>query len=292
VIGPPTASISSPADNQKYNLGQQASASFTCTEATGGPGIKSCLDGAGHTSPAGLDTSTVGTHAYTVTATSLDGQTDTATIHYTVIGPPTARIDSPADGRTFTLSQPVSTKFTCTEAENGPGIKSCLDGTGHISPASLDTSAVGTFTYTVTATSLDGQTATATIRYSVMPAFLGFVAPLPKSKLISSNAVIPVKFQIGTYTGALLSDAAAAAVATKMTISANADGSNPLSTVTCPYDTKAHLFQCDLKTPRGVATGTSHPYYLTAYQQIGGAAVVIPPSATPRTPNPEIVYFK
>jgi hypothetical protein len=148
------------------------------------------------------------------------------------------------------------------------------------------------FTYTVTATSQNGQTGTATIRYTVVPGFLGFTTPLPKSKLISSAALIPVKFQLGTYQGGLLGDAAAAGIATKVTISANADGSSPLSTVSCAYSTTGHLYQCDLKMPRGVKTGTANPYYITAYQQTGGAYVVIPPAASPRTPNPEIVYFK
>jgi hypothetical protein len=292
VATPPTALIGPPADNQTFALGESVPTSFMCSDGLGSPGVKSCADSNGSTSPGALDTSSAGTHTYTVTASSNNGLTATATIRYTVVGPPTVRIDSPADGQSYILGQPVRASFTCTEAANGPGIKSCVDGAGRTSPANLDTATAGVFSYTVTATSLNGQSATATIRYTVVPGFLGFKTPLPKSKLVNSAALIPVKFQLGTYQGGLLGDDAAAVVATRVTISAKADGSSPLYTATCAYDASGHLYQCDLRMPRGVETGSTTPYYITAYQQTGGDYMVIPPAATPGTPNPEIIYCK
>lgn len=86
----PTATISSPANDGSYTVGQVVPTTFSCADDFG-PGIASCDDSAGTNTVSGgtstLDTSTPGSFAYTVVATSTDGLSATASIDYTVAAP-------------------------------------------------------------------------------------------------------------------------------------------------------------------------------------------------------------
>ncbi len=119
----PTALIASPAGGGTYTEGQTVPTSFSCTEGAGGDGIASCEDssdigGVTGTLTDKLNTSTAGTHTYTVTANSKDGLSDTVSITYTVVAPTPPAPTCAKSPVSFQLTQ-LATSGCLTLQSNG-----------------------------------------------------------------------------------------------------------------------------------------------------------------------------
>ena len=153
-------------------VNQALASNFSCTEGAGGPGISSCTDQDGRPSGAAVDTSTPGTYTFTVTAQSADGLSSSSSVTYTIAPPTPPRIwlPLPTNRAVYAQGQAVNSFYLCADGTGGPGLTSCADQNGQGSGAAIDTSTLGSHTFTVTASSQDGQTSSASVTYRVVPA--------------------------------------------------------------------------------------------------------------------------
>ena len=77
----PTVNIANPVDGESVPLGKTQKATYKCADKDSG--VASCVGPVASGSP--IDTSTIGTRAFTVTGTDKAGNVTTVTIHYTVV---------------------------------------------------------------------------------------------------------------------------------------------------------------------------------------------------------------
>ena len=126
-----------------------------------------------------------------------DAANNSASFSTPVVQPPTASVTTPADGASYTLGQAVNASYSCQDSAGAPGIRSC---TGTVANgAAIDTSTVGVHSFSVTATSWDGLTATTTTHYTVDYAFSGFLPPVdnpPTVNTLNAGRAVPVKFSL------------------------------------------------------------------------------------------------
>jgi hypothetical protein len=166
----PTVEITTPPDGASYAVGDPVTAAYSCADEDGGSGLPP--DGCVGTvaDGAAVDTSTVGPHQFSVTATDTAGNTTTVTHDYEVTAlpdqaDPVIELRRPVDGATYGRGEVVEADFACEDEPGGSGLASCT-GT-RPSGAAIDTSTLGDHTFTVTAADAAGNTDSVTHTYTV-----------------------------------------------------------------------------------------------------------------------------
>jgi hypothetical protein len=58
----------------------------------------------------------------------------------------------------------------------------------------------------------------------------------------------------------------------------------------CAWNTSSPVFQCNIKTPSALKTGTANPYTITASEDLGSGFITAP--AVGQAATAETIYFK
>ena len=90
-----------------------------------------------------IDTSTLGSHTFTVDAVDDIGNETSATVSYTVVDVtgPSVTIVTPAEGATYARDESVLADFSCDDEAGGSGLASCLGDVAN--GAAIDTAHAG-----------------------------------------------------------------------------------------------------------------------------------------------------
>jgi hypothetical protein len=193
VVISPTVQIGSPTDGTVYATGATVQASYSCTDLVGA-GISECQGDVA--SGALVDTTQPGTHTFTVTGVDGLGDTTRKSVSYKVAAPPVVVINLPSGD--YPLGSSVTAAYACQSFTSGA--PNCVGTVANGS--AIDTSTVGSKTFTVTATDSLGQVTTRTSSYRILYPFAGFDAPIRADGAFSTKAgqSVPLKFSLdGNY---------------------------------------------------------------------------------------------
>jgi YVTN family beta-propeller protein len=164
---------------------------------------------------------------------------------------PTTSIASPAMAANYVLNQSILANYSC--ADSGSGVASCVGTVANGS--AIDTSSVGTKTFTVTATDVAGNTATQTVTYTVG---YNIVALFDQTKAHNSGSTIPVKLRIVDASGANQSNQSIVLTALRVepgNLAAASPGNSNLGNVFA-FDSSSQSYQYNLKSEKTWAAGT------------------------------------
>ena len=163
----PTILITSPAAGATYTQGDVVNAQWTCEDDT--DPSPTCIAPSFTWYGYPIDTSTAGPKLFTVSSTDRYGNTNSVTHSYTIapndVLPPQAVITAPVEGATFDLASTVAAAYTCADNVALAAADGCV-GTLPVG-SNIDTSVIGTHSFSVTATDAAGLTATTSSSYMV-----------------------------------------------------------------------------------------------------------------------------
>lgn len=161
-VPPEPVTLTTPADQAEYARGRTVLADYSCQM----PNQASCVGTVPDGSP--IDTSTLGPHRFTVTATDSAGAQEVVTHTYDVVDrtKPSITITSPAPGASFVQGRPATADFSCADDVGGSGLASCVGTVADGAP--LNTNTLGASRpFSVTATDGAGNQRTVDQPYAV-----------------------------------------------------------------------------------------------------------------------------
>jgi hypothetical protein len=158
----PQIDLRTPTDGARYALNAVVHVDYSCSDPEGS-GIELCLGD--RVAGAPLDTTTVGSHTFTVNAVDRAFHITTRRATYTVVASPAISISAPTDGGHYALSSAVLASYTCTDLI-GAGINSCIGDRPSGMP--IDTSSPGLHTFKVAALDNSSNLSMRTVTYTVV----------------------------------------------------------------------------------------------------------------------------
>jgi hypothetical protein len=120
---------------------------------------------------------------------------------------PSITIENPLANAVLTLNQKLPARYFCSDAG---GVQTCSGPSPN--GGAVDTTTVGTHTFTVTATDFAGHTSTRTVSYVVRYSFSGFLAPIdnpPTMNQVKAGQTVPIKWDLKDAGGNVKNDLAA-----------------------------------------------------------------------------------
>ncbi len=170
---PPTVKVTSPVDGAVIPEHKLVKASYSCTD-TGGSGLAICNGDVANGSP--INTTTLNGHTFTVRGRDRAGNLAVVYRTYMVtdVTAPLIFLNTPTNGALYEKGAIVNANYSCSDGD-GSGIAICGGSTASGTP--IDTTTLGTKTFSVTAVDNFNNTTKVTSSYKIIYPWRGFWVP-------------------------------------------------------------------------------------------------------------------